>query len=617
MAADEYPNINDFLSRLYTVRDESASRAAEQGKALLARHSAKGLLRSGASLTGLAAVIEKEFEVALSETLETLRRMKSVPGVDYGACRDQAFLRIRDLIPALRAATGLDRWLDTIGRGSAAVAINARIDALAEKIDYRFRQFDVGLDRTTDTLGEVMTPTATRLEQRLRDRRAWFQNDWFVRWHRIGGDQPVEIDQFNGRYANYAGISFDGSARDVYWQSIAQGLRKEIIEQFGWVEDSVRSYDRSVASVAIDQCAGLITSFARGLRREAVAKDRLLRGNGTDFPAEQDMGHWDGTSDVEVLGQAEALKSALFPPTAAAQASSQRASPTPKATREARPYQVALSFAGEQRDYVQEVAKALAARHVAVFYDEFQSNELWGKDGAELFHQVYARDAQYVVMFISKEYVEKAWTRLERRSALSRQMKNAAEYILPVRFDDSEVAGLPDTIQYLTATRYTPAELAVEIARKLGVGPTAGKASDMPPPASGTPSGEVTFNYGAHNGRFVIGSGVTSFETAWSKASDTSIHLMNDPPSIHGVAIARGATDIDQIEDASAYDFSSRSRTVKTGEVAVLQNTEGFYAAVKVVRVQDDSRGAPSDALTISYVTLPDGGRDFRRACNG
>ena len=69
-----------------------------------------------------------------------------------------------------------------------------------------------------------------------------------------------------------------------------------------------------------------------------------------------------------------------------------------------RDYQVALSFAGEQRDYVDEVARHLAARSIALFYDGFEQSKLWGQDGVEAFHGIYAERATYVVMFISKEY---------------------------------------------------------------------------------------------------------------------------------------------------------------------------------------------------------------------
>ena len=68
-------------------------------------------------------------------------------------------------------------------------------------------------------------------------------------------------------------------------------------------------------------------------------------------------------------------------------------------------YQVALSFAGEQRNYVEEVARHLQARSISVFYDEFESLQLWGKDAVEAFHEVYSTRAEYVVMFISSDYV--------------------------------------------------------------------------------------------------------------------------------------------------------------------------------------------------------------------
>ena len=72
-------------------------------------------------------------------------------------------------------------------------------------------------------------------------------------------------------------------------------------------------------------------------------------------------------------------------------------------------YQVALSFAGEQRSDVEKVAEHLQKRSLAVFYDGFEKVQLWGKNGVEAFHDAFARQSAYVVMFISREYVEKAW----------------------------------------------------------------------------------------------------------------------------------------------------------------------------------------------------------------
>ena len=94
-------------------------------------------------------------------------------------------------------------------------------------------------------------------------------------------------------------------------------------------------------------------------------------------------------------------------------------------------YEVALSFAGEQRYYVEGVARALQSRGIAVFYDEFEKIAIWGKSQTEEFHDVFENRANSVVMFISKEYVTKVWPNFERQAIISRAVKERQEYVLP------------------------------------------------------------------------------------------------------------------------------------------------------------------------------------------
>ena len=141
-------------------------------------------------------------------------------------------------------------------------------------------------------------------------------------------------------------------------------------------------------------------------------------------------------------------------------------------------YQVALSFAGEQRDYVHGVAEHLKRLSVTVFYDGFETVNLWGRSGTEAFHEAFAKESGYVVMFISQAYITKDWPILERRSALSRMIQERGEYILPIRFDESEVPGLPTDKIFLCAQEYTPEQLATTIARKIGIRIIAGKGNE-------------------------------------------------------------------------------------------------------------------------------------------
>lgn len=119
-------------------------------------------------------------------------------------------------------------------------------------------------------------------------------------------------------------------------------------------------------------------------------------------------------------------------------------------------YDVALSFAGEDRKYVEAVAVELKNAGVRVFYDNFEIANLWGKDLYTHLQDVYQNQAKYTVIFISKHYAKKLWTNHERKMAQARAFKESREYILPARFDDTEIEGIPDTTGYIDLRNLSP-----------------------------------------------------------------------------------------------------------------------------------------------------------------
>lgn len=131
-------------------------------------------------------------------------------------------------------------------------------------------------------------------------------------------------------------------------------------------------------------------------------------------------------------------------------------------------YEVVLSFAGEEREYVKTVAKVLKSKNVRVFYDYDEDVNLWGKDLSVHLDEVYGGKARYCVMFISKNYAEKIWTNHEKKSALAKSIEQKGEYILPVRFDDTRIPGIQPTIAYLDISKMPPEELGRKILLKLG-----------------------------------------------------------------------------------------------------------------------------------------------------
>lgn len=128
-------------------------------------------------------------------------------------------------------------------------------------------------------------------------------------------------------------------------------------------------------------------------------------------------------------------------------------------------YDVVLSFAGEDREYVEECADILTALGIKVFYDSYEQDVLWGKDLYTFLADIYSNKARYAIVFISQHYVKKCWTKHEFKFINERMFNSETEYLLPVFLDDKKLCGIPETQGYLT--NKTPYEVAVMFAKKI------------------------------------------------------------------------------------------------------------------------------------------------------
>ena len=130
-------------------------------------------------------------------------------------------------------------------------------------------------------------------------------------------------------------------------------------------------------------------------------------------------------------------------------------------------YDVALSFAGEDRQHAKALADMLEAGGYSCFYDENELANLWGKNLYDYLSSVYKGRAHYCVMFLSKYYERKLWTNHERQLAQARAFQENREYILPVRLDDTEIPGIPPTVGYLDLRAITIEEVYEALDKKL------------------------------------------------------------------------------------------------------------------------------------------------------
>lgn len=145
-------------------------------------------------------------------------------------------------------------------------------------------------------------------------------------------------------------------------------------------------------------------------------------------------------------------------------------------------YDVAVSYASEDLAVAQNLAKEMEAAGIRAFFDRFSQAELWGKDLAEWFKEVYGARTEYVLVLISEHYAVKNWTDFEFTIAREEARLRKEEFILPVRLDDTPYVGLKSSIAYLDLKRIGVDGVVAAVLEKLNrEGRVQGRAPQSPP----------------------------------------------------------------------------------------------------------------------------------------
>lgn len=107
-------------------------------------------------------------------------------------------------------------------------------------------------------------------------------------------------------------------------------------------------------------------------------------------------------------------------------------------------FKVALSFPGEQRDYVAAVAEEIKKRLGAgsVFYDKDFTAQLARPNLDTLLQKIYLNNSDLVVIFVSEDYERKQWCGIEWRAIRNIIMNKSDHALMFMRFDDTVISGL-------------------------------------------------------------------------------------------------------------------------------------------------------------------------------
>jgi hypothetical protein len=128
-------------------------------------------------------------------------------------------------------------------------------------------------------------------------------------------------------------------------------------------------------------------------------------------------------------------------------------------------YDIAVSFAAEQRDYVERTVAAARALGLRVFYDRDMSNAWWGRNFLLEQRKIYGQRALHFVPFISTEYLSASHPIDQFSYAMTRAIEQRNRYILPVLIGSVVVPPemLHPHIGYLRAEEHTAEQLAARM----------------------------------------------------------------------------------------------------------------------------------------------------------
>ena len=125
-------------------------------------------------------------------------------------------------------------------------------------------------------------------------------------------------------------------------------------------------------------------------------------------------------------------------------------------------FEVALSFPGEVRSLVEQIALELERRigPNSYFYDNNYVSQLARPSLDTLLQDIYRNRSKLVVVFLGGDYHKKDWCGIEFRAIKEIIMERDHKRIMFIRTDDGSVDGVFKTDGYVDARRFSPADLA-------------------------------------------------------------------------------------------------------------------------------------------------------------
>lgn len=109
-------------------------------------------------------------------------------------------------------------------------------------------------------------------------------------------------------------------------------------------------------------------------------------------------------------------------------------------------YDVAFSFASEQKEIVEEFKKKLQNLRLKVFVDDDHPELFVSGYVPDILKDIYINESKLMIIFLSQDYVSKKFPSYEGHIALDRLISGKKVEI--IKLDDAEMPGLPDSLHF-------------------------------------------------------------------------------------------------------------------------------------------------------------------------
>jgi len=157
-------------------------------------------------------------------------------------------------------------------------------------------------------------------------------------------------------------------------------------------------------------------------------------------------------------------------------------------TRQKR-FRIALSFPGEHRAFVEQVAAHLASRvgQERVLYDKYYEAEFARPDLDTYLQHLYHDESELIAVFLCADYQRKEWCGLEWRAIRDLIKMREVSTVMPFRFDDTEIPGLFSIDGYIWIGDRPAQEVADLILERMRLNSTSSAGTAAPATAATTP----------------------------------------------------------------------------------------------------------------------------------